>query len=52
MMSADASVDEVNDCYEAGANSFLRKSIHLDSLGQQLEMVCQYWLEANELATL
>ena len=48
MMSADASVDEINGCYEAGANSFLRKSIHLDSLGPQLELVCQYWLEANE----
>lgn len=48
MMSADATDAEINDCYEAGANSFLRKSIHLDSLKQQLEVVCQYWLEANQ----
>lgn len=47
MMSADASTYEVNDCYEAGTNSFLRKSIHLDSLRQQIELICQYWLETN-----
>lgn len=48
MMSADAVSTEINDCYEAGVNSFLRKSIHLDSLKQQLESVCQYWLETNQ----
>jgi len=47
MMSADASVDEIKGCYEAGVNSFLAKSLDFDSLRKQLELVCQYWLETS-----
>lgn len=47
MMSADARVEEINGCYEAGVNSFLRKSIDFDSMTNQMNLVCQYWLEMN-----
>ena len=48
MMSAEASPAEINDCYLAGANSFIRKELDFESLGKLLLAVCQYWLELNE----
>lgn len=47
MMSGDASGLEVNDCYEACANSFLHKAVGFDSLREQLALVCQYWVAMN-----
>lgn len=47
MMSAEASTDEINGCYEAGVNSFLRKSMDFDSMKNQMTVLCQYWLEMN-----
>lgn len=47
MMSAEASAYEINDCYEAGVNSFLRKSIDFDSMKEQMNIICQYWLAVN-----
>ncbi len=47
MMSAEASTYEINDCYEAGVNSFLRKSMDFDSMKNQMTVLCQYWLEMN-----
>ncbi len=47
MMSADASADEINGCYEAGVNSFLRKPVDFNSMKKQLEILCQYWLTFN-----
>ncbi len=52
MMSAGASVQEVNGCYEACANSFLSKPMDFDQLRQQLGLVCQYWLETNRKPTV
>ena len=48
MMSADASAEEINSCYEAGVNSFLRKPTEFNLLLEQLDIVCQYWLEFNQ----
>lgn len=47
MMSADASAEEINGCYNSGVNSFLRKPIGFDLLNKQLSIICQYWLELN-----
>lgn len=52
MMSADASVQEINDCYEAHANSFLIKPMKLNLLQEQLGLICQYWLETNRKPTV
>ena len=47
MMSADASSSEIEDCYQAGVNSFLFKPIDGESLRASLSLICQYWLELN-----
>ena len=47
MMSAAASPLEISSCYEAGVNSFLRKSLDFDAMREQMEMICQYWLVSN-----
>ena len=52
MMSADASVKEINNCYESGVNSFLKKSIDPFSMQQSLSVICQYWLDMNQTPNL
>ncbi|GAB3642692.1 response regulator [Spirosoma arcticum] len=47
MMSAHASLFEIEDCYKAGVNSFLFKKSGLAPLKDTLSAVCQYWLELN-----
>ncbi len=49
MMSNDGSGREIEQCYEAGANSFLTKPIDLDSTRQLMTDICRYWLELNQL---
>lgn len=48
MMSADASASEIQKCYEACANSFLRKQIDFASLRTMIATICHYWLEINQ----
>lgn len=48
LMSAQASVVEINDCYEAGANSFLMKKLDLYAMKEMIQTVCHYWLETNQ----
>lgn len=48
MMSDDASVPDIDGCYEGGVNSFLRKPMTFDSLKDQMSLICQYWLEHNQ----
>lgn len=50
MMSADASAHEIEDCYEAGVNSFLIKKTNLEELQVTLNAICQYWLVINHSA--
>lgn len=51
MISADASIEEINACYELGTNSFLYKPMDLQSLREQFGLICQYWLETNRKPT-
>ena len=48
MMSTGSSAGEIKGCYEAGANSFLSKLLDFDSMKNQMQVVCQYWLEMNQ----
>ena len=48
MMSAHASLPEIEACYEAGVNSFLFKKTDLTSLKDSMMAICQYWLELNQ----
>jgi CheY-like chemotaxis protein len=50
MMSAQASPEEINGCYHAGANSFLLKPIDYNTLKETMLTISQYWLELNQEA--
>jgi CheY-like chemotaxis protein len=48
MMSADATLTEVEACSKAGSNSFLQKPIDLNLLKQTISTICQYWLDLKQ----
>lgn len=48
MMSADASTAEMNECYEAGANSFLVKQLDFPVLNAMIQGICRYWVKLNQ----
>jgi CheY-like chemotaxis protein len=50
MLSAIAHQDDINKCYQAGANSFFIKPIELEELKQLLTTICRYWVDYNCLA--
>ncbi|GAB4023816.1 response regulator [Spirosoma koreense] len=51
MMSTDASFLEIDQCYQAGVNSFLLKPVDINSVRKTMETLCQYWLELNRQPT-
>ena len=48
MMTNTGSVEEVEQCYKAGANSFLTKPGDFMQLKQVIETLCNYWLVLNK----
>ena len=48
MMSGDTTEREINDCYEVGVSSFLKKEMDFVALKTMVEQVCHYWLETNQ----
>ena len=48
MLSSNASRQEMEKCYQLGANSFLKKPVEFDHLKQLLVVTCHYWLELNQ----
>lgn len=48
MLSGAALAAEIDNCYEAGANSFLLKTTTFESLKETIGLICQYWLEINQ----
>jgi CheY-like chemotaxis protein len=51
MFSASANQEEINQCYQAGANSFFMKPVDPDELNQLLTTICHYWVDFNCLAS-
>ncbi|ARK13217.1 response regulator [Fibrivirga algicola] len=47
VITSSSSAQEVQACYEAGANSCLVKPIDMQTMRQLLEQVCLYWVETN-----
>lgn len=47
VMSAEASPAEIKACYQAGANSFLRKPMNFQSQLEMIAQVGQYWMQTN-----
>lgn len=50
IMTSSSSNNEIGACYDACANSFLIKPGEFEKLKQTMEMICQYWLEMNQLS--
>jgi CheY-like chemotaxis protein len=48
MLSASSEKQELDHCYEAGANSVMRKTIDYDELRQKMAKVHDFWLTVNE----
>lgn len=48
VMSSVDSPTEVEQCYDAGANSFLAKPIEFEKLKNVIVETCQYWLTMNQ----
>lgn len=47
MVTSSSSAQEIQACYEAGANSCLAKPIGFGPLRQRLTQVCTYWVDTN-----
>ncbi|GAB4045179.1 response regulator [Spirosoma jeollabukense] len=48
MISSEVSPPEINECYEAGAHSFLRKPLDLPATKVMVEAICHDWIETNQ----
>lgn len=49
MISNRAEDSFVSACYERGACSFLPKPMSLEQMKQVMTLLCQYWLDLNQL---
>ncbi|WP_460963987.1 response regulator [Spirosoma litoris] len=47
MVTSGASTQEVQACYEAGANSCLAKPRYIESMQTLFKQVCSYWVNTN-----
>lgn len=52
MMSSEEIPVEINQCYQAGANSYLTKPMIFEELRDLLKATCQYWLDFNRSPSL
>ncbi|WP_353721076.1 response regulator [Dyadobacter sp. 676] len=50
ILSGSAGQEEINKCYQAGANSFFVKPVDFEELHVLLETMCRYWIDYNRLA--
>jgi CheY-like chemotaxis protein len=48
MLSGSAEKAELDSCYEAGANSVVRKSLVYDELRRKMRQVYEFWVTVNE----
>jgi CheY-like chemotaxis protein len=48
MLSASSEKAELDACYEAGANSVVRKSLDHDELRRKMRQVYDFWVTVNE----
>ena len=51
ILSGAAQQEDINRCYQAGANSFLIKPVEFEELHTLLEIMCRYWIDYNRQAT-
>jgi CheY-like chemotaxis protein len=48
MLSSSTEKKELDGCYEAGANSVVRKSVDYDELRRKMKQVHDFWITVNE----
>ena len=48
MLSSSTSKPELDACYEAGANSVVRKSLDFEELRRKMRQVYDFWVTVNE----
>jgi CheY-like chemotaxis protein len=48
MLSGSAEKAELDRCYEAGANSVVRKSIDYEELRRKMRQIYEFWVTVNE----
>jgi len=49
ILTTSLSMEDLNACYEMGANSYIRKPHSFDELLQTVQSLRQYWLETVQL---
>jgi two-component system response regulator len=48
MLSASTEKRELDSCYDAGANSVIRKTVDFDELRRKMKTVYDFWMTVNE----
>jgi CheY-like chemotaxis protein len=48
MLSSSTEKTELDSCYEAGANSVVRKSLEYEELRRKMRQVYEFWVTVNE----
>jgi CheY-like chemotaxis protein len=48
MLSSSTEKHELDSCYEAGANSVVRKSLDYEELHRKMKQVYDFWVTVNE----
>ncbi|UYZ61557.1 response regulator [Hymenobacter weizhouensis] len=49
IFSTSSSEQDIQDCYQLGANSYLTKPLEYAALEEKIRLAIQYWLETSEL---
>ena len=49
VLTSSAQRQDVNQCYDVGANSYLVKPVQFDDLLRLVDLLKQYWVVANEV---
>lgn len=48
MLSSSSEKDQLDRCYEEGANSVVRKALDFDELRRKMQRVYDFWITVNE----
>lgn len=51
MLTSSADTQDLQDCYDSGANSFVVKPVNVSSFMQVVKELGKYWVIINELPT-
>lgn len=50
MLSSETRTEKIQQCYEAGASAFVVKPIEFDELKNTLQVICEFWLDINDIS--